>query len=148
MQAYATRRRTDHDEWTQDRADAHGSEVRSLYPPEYPEVDGEQGVPYAEFLHVKRTVNGLASTMSNLERKMDHLATCLESFRHSSDSASSKQGSGPPPPPPFPNFSERRTLIPSRREADELFVKVIMLSTLREGSHLLPSDGFGAIWKI
>jgi hypothetical protein len=131
MHAFKTRRRTE--EWTQDGAahgsadhDAHGSaEVRSLYCPKYSEVYREQGVPYREFLFVKRTVNGLAGSMSNLERKMDRLVKSLESFERSNANASSNQSSGPPPPAPFPNFPEQRTGIPKRREADELFVKVI-----------------------
>jgi hypothetical protein len=88
------------------------------------EVYGEQGVPYGEFLHVKRTVNGLAGSMSTLERTMDRVAKSLESLEASNANASSKQSSGPPPAP-FPNFPEQRTGIPNRREADELFVKVI-----------------------
>lgn len=147
MRAFKTRRRTE--EWTRDSAahgsaahdahgstdhDAHGSadhdaphgsaEVRSLNSPKYLEVYGEQGVPYSEFLHVKRTVTGLACSMSNLERKMDRVAKILESLENSNANAS-KQSIGQPPPAPFPDFPEQRTGLPDRREARELSVKVI-----------------------
>jgi hypothetical protein len=119
---------------SQSQPEPSSTEVRSLYAPGYPEVDGGQGVPYAEFLHVKRTVNGLANTMSALERKLDQLVNRLESHGCSNNSASSGSGGGPPqaPPPPFPHFPERRTGTPNRREADELSVKVIILWTLME----------------
>ncbi|KAJ7198717.1 hypothetical protein GGX14DRAFT_664823 [Mycena pura] len=115
MRAYTSNPRTQ--EWSeqhsnQSQPEPSSTEVRLLYTPDYPEVDGGQGVPYAEFVHVKHTVNGLANTMSALERKLDQLVNTLESHGRSNDSVSSRSGGGPQqaPPPPFPHFPERRTV--------------------------------------
>lgn len=120
---HAAQSPADHDEHNHDKHNS--AEVRLLHSPKYSEVNREQGIPYKEFLHIKRTVNGLAGSMSNLERNMDRLAKSLESLERSNASASSsKQSSTLPPVAPFPNFPEQRTGLPNRREADELFVKV------------------------